>query len=453
MKITILVVDDELAQLDSIAGFLLKQKYDVLKADNPRKAIQLANENLVDIVLTDYKMPGMTGVELLAEIKKINPEVDVVVMTAFGSIESATEAMKLGASDYLTKPIDLQQLLNIVHKAVEHKQLVRENRQLREQLESRFRFDGIISQSSAMEQVLNLAGRVAPSTATVLVMGDTGTGKELVARAIHFASPRKDRPFVAVNCAALPENLLESELFGHEKGAFTGADRLRQGRFELAEGGTLFIDEIGEVPPSVQVKLLRVLQEKTFERLGGSKTMQANIRLVAATNRDLEQMVKDGTFRDDLYYRLNVVSIRIPPLRERREDIPPLLDSFVKRFAEDNDKAIQGVSREAMDLLVKYSYPGNVRELENIVQQAVVLSRNEMLSSADLPLHVREPVIEAAADDDFTQGSFTERVEGFEQSLIRQALKQTAGVQTRAAELLGMSERHLRYKLKKYGEK
>ena len=453
MKFTILVVDDEPAQLESLAGFLIKQKYHVLQANQPARAIQLAKENVIDIVLTDYKMPGMTGVELLSELKKISPEIDVVLMTAFGSIESATEAMKLGAFDYLTKPIDFQELLLIIRKATERRQLIQENRQLRDQLEHRFRFESIISQSSAMEQVLNLAGRVAPSQASVLIMGDTGTGKELVARAIHFASPRKDKPFVAVNCAALPENLLESELFGHEKGAFTGADRQRKGRFELAEGGTLFIDEIGEIPPAVQVKLLRVLQEKTFERIGGSETIHADIRLVAATNRDLEAMTNDGTFRDDLYYRLNVVTIRIPPLRERREDIPPLIDRFVNRFAEENGKKISGISREAIDLLIKYRYPGNVRELENIVQQAVVLSRAEVLTVDDFPIHVREPRADAEVAGDFSQGTFTERVEAFEQMLIRKALQQTAGVQTRAAELLGMSERHLRYKLKKYGVK
>ncbi|KAA3616710.1 MAG: sigma-54-dependent Fis family transcriptional regulator [Calditrichaeota bacterium] len=453
MDFTILVVDDESAQLDSLAGFLIKQKYEVLKASDPKHAVVLARENLVDIVLTDYKMPGMTGVELLGEIKKINPEIDVVLMTAFGSIESATEAMKLGAFDYLTKPIDLQELLLIIRKAVERKMLIRENKQLREQLETRFRFDGIISQSSAMENVLNLAGRVAPSTASVLINGDTGTGKELIARAIHFASPRKEMPFIAVNCAALPENLLESELFGHEKGAFTGADRQRKGRFELAEGGTLFIDEIGEIPPNVQVKLLRVLQEKTFERIGGTDTIQADIRLVAATNRDLEKMAKTGEFRDDLYYRLNVVSIRIPPLRDRREDIPPLINSFIKRFADENGKSVTGMSREALDVLIKYHFPGNVRELENIVQQAVVLSRGEILTSDDLPLHVHHSHPDGDGAGDFTQGSFTERVEAFELSLIKQALRQTAGVQTRAADLLGMSERHLRYKLKKYGMK
>ena len=453
MQHTLLVVDDEEVQLNSMAGFLRKQGYRVFAASTPAKALELVRENTIDVVLTDFKMPGMSGVELLAAIKEINPEIDVVVMTAFGSIESATEAMKLGAVDYLTKPIDLQQLRLTLHHVLERKQLLSENRQLREQLASKFRFEGIVSQSAAMEQVLNLAARVANSNATVLITGETGTGKELIARAIHFAGPRKEKPFIPVNCAALPENLLESELFGHEKGAFTGADRQRKGRFELADGGTLFIDEVGEIPPPVQIKLLRVLQERAFERLGGTETLRVDVRVVAATHRDLDEMIRDGRFREDLYYRLNIISIRIPPLRQRREDIPPMVDAFVQRFSQENGKPITGVSREAMDLLMKYDYPGNVRELENIIQQAVVLTRSDIITSDDLPPRVREPKRDEDAAPEFDHGTFTERVEAFEKSLIRQALQQAGGVQTRAAELLGISERHLRYKLKKLGMK
>ena len=453
MQHTLLVVDDEDVQLNSMAGFLRKQGYRVFAASTPAKALDLVRENAIDVVLTDFKMPGMSGVELLAAIKQINPEIDVVVMTAFGSIESATEAMKLGAVDYLTKPIDLQQLRLTLRNVLERKQLISENRQLREQLADKFRFEGIVSQSSAMEQVLNLAARVAHSNATVLITGDTGTGKELIARAIHFAGPRRDKPFIPVNCAALPENLLESELFGHEKGAFTGADRQRKGRFELADGGTLFIDEVGEIPPAVQIKLLRVLQERAFERLGGTETLHMDVRVVAATHRDLEALIRDGGFREDLYYRLNIISIRIPPLRQRREDIPPMVDAFVQRFARENDKAVAGVSREAMDLLMKYDYPGNVRELENIIQQAVVLTRSDLITSDDLPPRLREPKRDADATPELDHGTFTERVEAFEKSLIRQALHQAGGVQTRAAELLGISERHLRYRLKKFGMK
>ncbi len=452
MDHTILVVEDEKVQLDSIAGFLTKLGYKVLKSPQPVAALDMVRDNPVDIVLSDFKMPGMTGVELLAALKQMNPDIDVIIMTAYGSVESATEAMKLGAIDYITKPIDLHQLKVMIHNTLERKVLVSENQLLRRQLMERFSFEGIVSQSSAMSQVLNIAGRVASSTATVLITGETGTGKELIAKAVHFASPRRSKPFVAVNCAALSEHLLESELFGHEKGAFTGADRQRKGRFETAEGGTLFIDEVGEIPLSIQVKLLRVLQEKSFERVGSSLSVATNVRIVAATNRDLEAMVRDGSFREDFYYRLNVVAIRIPPLRERREDIAPLIDLFVQRIAAENGKRITGVSREAMDKLMKYNWSGNVRELENVIQQSVVLCRNEIIITDDLPLRIHELRSE---QDSFAimAGTFLEKVEAYEKSLIVAALHEAGNVQTRAAELLGIGERHLRYKLKKYGMK
>lgn len=449
----ILVVEDEKLQLDSVAGFLTKLGYRVHKALMPSEAIAIARNEHVDVVLSDFNMPGMTGVELLRTLKEINPAIDVVIMTAYGTVESATEAMKLGAIDYLTKPIDLQQLRQMLHRIVERNLLISENQLLRQQLNERFSFDGIISRSSAMSQVLNIAGRVASSNATVLITGETGTGKELMAKAVHYASPRREKPFIAVNCAALSENLLESELFGHEKGAFTGADRQRKGRFESAEGGTLFIDEVGEIPLSIQVKLLRVLQEKTFERVGSSLSQPTNVRIVAATNRDLEAMVAEGTFREDFYYRLNVVTIHLPPLRKRREDIPLLIDSFVLRIAAEHGKEFAGVTREAMDQLAKYDWPGNVRELENVMQQAVVLSRNEYLTLEDLPRRVLENRSEKKTATRSFSGNFTEQVESFEQTLIEQALNEVNQVQTRAAELLGISERHLRYKLKKYGMK
>jgi two-component system NtrC family response regulator len=452
MDYTILVVEDEPVQLESLAGFLTKQGYRVLKAANPENALVTVRENAVDIVLSDFKMPRMSGVELLEAIKEINPSVQVIIMTAYGTVESAIEAMKLGAADYITKPIDLYRLQVLIRNIVERKQLVSENRLLRQQLSERFSVEGIISESSGMSRVLNVAGRVADSNASVLITGETGTGKELIAKSVHFSGSRHDKPFVAVNCAALPDNLLESELFGHEKGAYTGADRQRKGRFETADGGTLFIDEVGEIPLSLQVKLLRVLQEKTFERIGSSTPLKANARIVAATNRDLEAMVREGTFRQDLFYRLNVVSIRIPPLRDRREDIPPLAELFVRRFASENNKRIAGISREAMDTLMKYSYPGNVRELENIIQQSVVLSRGETIMVNDLPVRVNEGIQHSGSWQSAT-ASFTEKVEAFERSLILDALREAGQVQTRAAELLGISERHLRYKLKKYGMK
>lgn len=451
MDHTILVVEDEKVQLDTLAGFLAKLGYRVLKSSSPVHALDMARESAVDLVLTDFKMPGMTGVQLLEALKKMNPGIDVIIMTAYGSVESAMEAMKLGAVDYITKPIDLYQLKGMIRNTLERKVLVSENRVLRQQLSERFSFEGIVSQSSAMSQILNIAGRVASSTATVLITGETGTGKELIAKALHYSSPRCEKPFIAVNCAALSENLLESELFGHEKGAFTGADRQRKGRFEAAEGGTLFIDEVGEIPLSLQVKLLRVLQEKSFERVGSSLAVPTNVRIVAATNRDLEAMVREGKFREDFYYRLNVVAIRIPPLRERREDIQPLIDVFIQRLAAENGKHVVGVSREAMDTLMKYFWPGNVRELENVIQQSVVLCRQDIITSEDLPTRVHELRSEKGVHQE--EGTFTEKVEAYEQSLIIDALKEAGGVQTRAAELLGIGERHLRYKLKKYGMK
>ena len=452
MDYTILVVEDEPVQLESIAGFLLKQGYRVLKASTPAHALETARQDVVDIVLSDFRMPGMNGVELLAGLKHINPSIEVIIMTAYGSVESAIEAMKFGAADYITKPVDLHLIQVLIRKTLERKQLVSENHLLRKQLQERFSFKGIISQSPAMEQVLNIAGRVAASNATVLITGETGTGKELVAKALHFSGSRRDKPFIVANCAALPETLLESELFGHEKGSFTGADRLRKGRFETAEGGTLFIDELGEIPLSLQVKLLRVLQERSFERVGSSVPLHADVRIIAATNRDLESMVREGLFRADLYYRLNVVSIHIPPLRERREDIRPLFDMFLSKFTAENHRQVTGISKEALDALQKYSYPGNVRELENIVEQLVVLSRSPVIVREDLPMRVREYHPDLSGSRRL-QGSLVEQVEAFEQAMIADALKSSGHVQTRAAEMLGISERHLRYKPGKYGMK
>nr|WP_303682474.1 sigma-54 dependent transcriptional regulator [Pelodictyon luteolum] len=450
MGYTILVVEDERVQLESVAGFLLKQGYRVLTADRPDKALVIAGEEAVDLVLSDFRMPGMSGVELLAGLKQLNPDIQVIIMTAFGSVESATEAMKLGAIDYITKPVDLHRLMVMIRNTLERRQLASENRQLRRELAGRTGMAGIVSQSAAMNRVMSIASRAASSSAAVLITGETGTGKELVARALHYGGERRDGPFIAVNCAALPETLLESELFGHEKGAFSGADRQRKGRFEAAEGGTLFIDEVGDIPQPLQVKLLRVLQEKTYERVGSSLSRKADVRIVAATNRDLEAMAADGTFRSDLYYRLNVVPVRIPPLRERREDIGPLIDVFLERFSAENSKPLCGLSREALDLLMKYPWPGNVRELENVIQQAVVLSRGDTIYMEELPMRVHEPKADVASAAD---GGFTQRVEAFERALIREALRDGGEVQTKAAELLGISERHLRYKLKKYGMK
>ncbi len=449
----ILIIDDEPAQVQALAGFLKKRGFEIVTANSGAAGLEIVQRQIVDLIITDFKMPDLDGLEVLNRAKAINPEIDVIVITAFGSIDRALEAMRRGAIDYLAKPIDLDQLEVIIAKALEHKQLVSENRQLREQLVQKFRFTQIISDSEEMETVLNIAGRAAPSKATVLITGESGTGKELIARAIHYASPRKNEPFVAVNCAALAGTLLESELFGHEKGAFTGAERQRKGRFEMANNGTLFIDEVGEIPLATQVKLLRVLQEQAFERVGGTELLRVNVRIVAATNRNLEEMIATGRFRDDLYYRLNVVRINVPPLRKRKTEIPRLIDHFLQKYTAENHKTIQGVSREAMDLLLKYDYPGNVRELENSMEQAVVLTRGPLISTLDLPLTLRGLAPDAAKRDALTTGTFVQRVEAFEQELIHKALESAQGVQTQAAKILGITERHLRYKFKKYGLK
>jgi DNA-binding NtrC family response regulator len=444
----ILIVDDEQAQRTVLAGFLRKRGFEVLQAQSVTEGLADVSARTVDLVLTDLRMPGASGLDLLEGVRRINPEIPVVVMTAFGTVASAVDAMKRGAADYLTKPIDLDELEVLIARTLERRALVAENRELKQQLETRYRLAGLETSNPRMAAAINTAARAAASRATMLIRGESGTGKELMARAIHYASPRGKSPLIAVNVAALPDTLLESELFGHERGAFTGADREHRGRFELADSGTLFLDEIGDLPKSTQVKLLRVLQEQAFERLGGTRTIRVDVRVIAATNRDLEAMVGRGDFRDDLYYRLNVVSIEVPPLRERREDIPGLVERFLRRFAAESQVRGKTVSREAMDLLLKYHYPGNVRELENIIHRAVVLSRGETITTADLPIRVGES---RGAGVGSETTSFVERVAEFERALIVEALEAAGGVQTRAARALGMSERHLRYKLKKYG--
>ena len=443
----VLVVDDEVSQRTVLAGFLRKRGMEVVTAGSVDEAIQVASTRTIDLVLTDLRMPGRDGLTLLDSLRAINPEVPVILMTAFGTVANAVDAMKRGAADFLTKPIDLDELEVLVARTLERRALVSENQALREQLESRYRLAGLETANAKMSEAINTAARAAASRATILVRGESGTGKELMARAIHYASPRAKAPLVAVNVGALPDTLIESELFGHERGAFTGADRERRGRFEMADGGTLFLDEIGDLPKATQVKLLRVLQEQAFERVGGSRTLKIDVRMIAATNRDLAAMIRTGDFREDLYYRLNVVCIELPPLRDRREDIPLLVDAFIRRFSAEAPHPVEGVSREAMDLLLKYSYPGNVRELENLVHRAVVLARHAVLTTTDFPIHIGQ--LRGEASD--TPASFVERVGEFERALIVEALGRAGGVQTRAAALLGMSERHLRYKLKKYG--
>jgi len=441
-----LVVDDEAAQRTVLAGFLRKRGMDVVTAASVDEAVLAASARTIDLVLTDLNMPGKDGLTLVDSLRAINPEVPVIMITAFGTVASAVDAMKRGAADYLTKPIDLDQLEVLITRTLERHALVSENRLLKEQLSSRYRLAGLETANARMAEAINTAARAAASRATILVKGESGTGKELMARAIHYASPRAANTLIAVSVGALPDTLIESELFGHERGAFTGADRERRGRFELADRGTLFLDEIGDLPKSTQVKLLRVLQEQAFERLGGSRTISVDVRVIAATNRDLPAMIRAGDFREDLFYRLNVVCIELPPLRDRREDIPLLIDVFLRRFASESSTRIDGLSREAMDLLLKYDYPGNVRELENLMHRAIVLARGSLLATSDFPIHVSQ----LKGENRDAPASFVGRVAEFERALIVDALARAGGVQTRAAALLGMSERHLRYKLKKY---
>ena len=446
----ILIMDDEEQERRRIEEHLVQQGYAVVAVGSVPEAIEAIRHDGFEVLLTDCNIPGVDALKTSDEVRRIDPDLAVIIMTAFGTIETAVKAIKAGAYDYLPKPLDLDQLVVLIGRISERQNLIRENSELKERLRERYKFDEIISTSSAMEQVLNLAGRVAGSNATVLIRGKSGTGKELLAKAIHYNSLRANFPLIKVNCAALPETLLESELFGHEKGSFTGATVRRIGRFEAADKGTLFLDEIGELTPAMQVKLLRVIQEHEFERVGGNQTIKSDVRLIAATSKDIERGIREGSFREDLYYRLNVVSVVIPPLHERKEDIPGLIDYFIKKYGEENRKQITGMSTEARDLLIRYNYPGNVRELENIIERAVVLAKRGLVTVKDLPIHVQADREEGKTQPAHLKGSLHETLKTMERGLIVDALKETGGVQTRAAERLGISERVLRYKLKKY---
>jgi len=448
----ILLIDDEINQLDILSGFLRKKGYRVLTSSSGEEGIKIFKNNLIDIVLSDFKMPDKNGLEVLEEIKKINPEAGFIMITAHGTVENAVKAMRMGAEDYISKPIDLDELELLLEKLIENRNLKSENLALKNLLEEKSKINSIIHNSPKMQEVISIASRVADSKASVLITGESGTGKEVLAKAIHLISSRKNNAFIAVNIHALSENLLESELFGHEKGSFTGADKMRRGRFELADNGTIFLDEVGDIPVGTQVKLLRVLQEHQFERVGGTEVVDVDVRVVAATNQHLQKKIKEGTFREDLFYRLNVVNINIPPLRERREDILPLIDTFIKKYSEENNKERLEVTKETADILLKYSYPGNVRELENIIERSVVLSRSRMIMAADLPLTVKELNYEKDINQSTPQ-TLNEKVEELEKHLIYDALKEANGNQTKAGKILGLTERNLRYKLQKYNIK
>jgi two-component system NtrC family response regulator len=448
----ILVLDDEQNYLLLLDALLADEGYSITTLQDPELALEYLDQSEVDVVITDMKMPKVSGQEVLEHVKKHYPHVPVLIMTAYGSINGAVEAMKCGAFDYISKPFSNDELLLSVSKAAQMSQTERQNRELRRSLEERYGLHNIIGRSKPMRQVLEMVDRVAPSNSSVLITGESGTGKELVAQALHFASPRKNGPFVSVNCMALNPGVLESELFGHEKGSFTGAVVKRRGRFEAAHKGTLFLDEVGELSLDFQIKLLRFIQERTFERVGGTNPVQVDIRLVVATNKDIKEAVDRGEFREDLYYRLNVVNIHIPPLRERVEDIPLLAEHFLKKFSRENDKQLKGFTSEAMQALTAYSWPGNVRQLENVVERCVVLALGEYLELDDLPSELRNEAdqFKSAADMLPSEIDLGDTLEKIEAALIRKALVRSNFVQVKAADMLGISKSLLQYKLKKY---
>ncbi len=449
----ILLIDDEPAQITSLKSFLKRRDYVVSSANSGQEGIEIVKDGNIDLVFTDYRMPEMNGLEVVQSINEINPELPVVVVTAFSDIKDAVQVMKEGAFDYLSKPIQLDELEQIVKKAQERNNLISENKLLKEQLVGQFKFDSIVTKSPKMDKILSITGRVAKSNSTVLIRGETGTGKELIARALHFGSERKNKPLITVNCAALSENLLESELFGHEKGSFTGAHAQRIGRFEQADGSTLFIDEIGDISLQTQVKLLRALQFGEFERIGGTKTIKVDVRVITATNRNLEEMIEKGLFRQDLYYRINVISINLPSLRERKEDIPLLIGHFIEKFSKETGKDVRNISKEAHNQLMHYDYPGNIRELENIIESAVVMARGEIITINDFTPDVLSSSESTALNPHNFQDSYDKKLEAFETTMINDALELKDGNQSQAAKILGITERHLRSRMQKYNIK
>jgi DNA-binding NtrC family response regulator len=442
----VLVVDDEQHARDALAELLAEEGYETETAADGRRALALMDGFDPDVVLTDLKMPNLDGIGLLEAARPKHPQAVFIVMTAFGTIETAVEAIKKGADNYVTKPLEMDTVAVLVGRAREKAALARDVARMRQQLRQRFSFRSILGSHPAMQALLKTVAQVAPTKATVLIHGESGTGKELIAAALHHNSPRKDRPFVRLNCAALAETLLESELFGHERGAFTGALARREGRFKQADGGTLFLDEVGEIPASVQVKLLRFLQEREFERVGGNETVQVDVRVVAATNRDLKEAVRDGGFREDLYYRLNVVQVDVPPLRARKSDIPALAHHFLARYANENDRDIRGISEEALRALMSYPWPGNVRELENAIEHAVVLCEGDTVTVDHLP-STSAPGI--SQDLGLMIPGIT--MDELEKTAILRTLEAVEGSTAKAAELLGISRRKIQYRLKEWG--
>ena len=447
----LVVIDDEVNAAAALETLLREDGYEVSRAHDAKSGLALLETTDADVVLTDLRMPGMDGLELLARIKEIRPETMVILMTAYGTVKTAVRAMKMGAEDYLGKPIDVEELEVILQKVLEKKRLLEETRVLRERVMTKYRFDNLVGESPEMLAAFKTIQQVASSSSSVLLLGESGTGKELFAQALHQNSPRRSKPFVKVACAALPETLLESELFGHEKGSFTGALYTRAGRFEMADGGTLFLDEIGDISPTVQVKLLRFMEEREFERVGGNRTYKVDVRIVCATHRDLTKKLLDGTFREDLYYRLNVIEIHVPALRERPGDIPVLAHHFLKKYADANRKSVRGISDEALALLLRHAWPGNVRELENAIERAVVLAAEPVLNPNHFPTLRRLETAApngSAATVTIPGSTFAE----IEREAILRTLEAVGGSTSRAAALLGISARKIQYKVKEYHE-
>jgi two-component system NtrC family response regulator/two-component system response regulator HydG len=443
----ILIADDEEAARRSLAQILSEDGYQVSLASNGEEALNLVATESPDVLLTDLRMPVMDGHELLNRVRQGYPDVSVVIMTAHGTIASAVQAVRDGAEEYLTKPIDVEDLELLIERILKRSRLLAETKLLRERVDEKYRFENIVGRSPEMMEVYRLIEQVAPSQASILITGESGTGKELIAQAIHQRSTRRDAPFVKVSCAALPETLLESELFGHERGAFTGALARRAGRFEIAAGGTIFLDEVGDIAPAMQVKLLRFLQERQFERLGGNQTLTVDVRVIAATHRELQAMIREGKFRDDLYYRLNVIEIPLPPLRSRGQDIPLLVDYFIRRFGTSNDKQVDRVADDALAALMAYHWPGNVRELEHAIERAVILSRDRVI---DLSLFPTLPKTEAPARHDSSPLVPGASLEEIERDAILRTLEAVGGSTSRAAAILKISARTIQYKLKQY---
>ncbi len=449
---SVLIVDDEVGTRESIK-MILKHDYEVFLAKDAEEAFLQIKEHSPDVILLDIILPDIDGLKVLEKIKGSDPDVIVIMITATKTVKTAVEAMKLGAYDYVTKPFDIDELRLIINRALSNQALEKEVKYLRQEIDKSFNFGNIIGKSGAMENIFKVVRQIADSKSTVLVMGESGTGKELIARAIHYNGNRKNYPFVTINCAAIPETLIESELFGHERGAFTNAIEKKLGRFEIAHHGTLFLDEIGELSLNTQAKILRFLEEKEFNRVGGSKTIKVDVRLITATNRDLNQLLKKGEFREDLYYRINVVPIIMPPLREKKEDILVLLDHFIKKFNTENNKKVKGVSKEALELMMNYDWPGNVRELENLIERVINLTSNEYIQPNELPFSfINIPKISGLKESVLNgKVSFLKAEEEFEKEIILDALKRSNYIQSHAAEILGVSRRILKYKMDKLG--